>query len=138
MQPEAILKTTKVLHISWALFVSSFWLFGMSEIITTGNIFQPIQVIAPSESLAGLVLGAAFCLAPFLTLLVLLKNVEPLFIFSVMCNVASLIYGLIEFASEANLSNSMILLAIAGPLLTIMASLFGILSLLFVRQLNRK
>ncbi|MDP1905006.1 MAG: hypothetical protein Q8M09_12280 [Pseudomonadota bacterium] len=138
MRPETILKTTKALHISWALFVSSFWLFGMSEIIATGNIFLPIQVFAPSESLVGFVLGAAFCLAPFLTLLVLFKNVEPLFIYSVMCNVASMIYGVIEFASEANLNNAMILLAIAGPLLTIVASVFGIRSLLFVRQLNRK
>ncbi len=99
---------------------------------------MPIQVFAPSESLAGLVLAAVFCLTPLLTLLVLFKIVESFFIYALMCNAASLVYGVIELASEANPNNSMILLAMAGPLLTVVASLFGIRGLLFARQLYRE
>lgn len=126
MKSAGIVKTTKALHVAWALFVVSFFILYLPEIASSGNILLTALVFAPNEHPIGLTLGTAFCLAPFFTQLALQRPSTLLFIIAVTMNSASVIFGAKEFIKEFNLNNAMILLAIAVPLATVVAAALGI------------
>ena len=74
-------------------------------------------------------LGAAFCITPFITLLSLRRISAPLLIGAMVLNLASLIFGATEFFHEIDPSNAMIVLALAIPSMTVVAATLGVLTL---------
>jgi len=136
MNSASLAKRTKALHIAWAMFVSLFFLLYLPDILSSGNLLLPVLEFAPNESPFGIGLAVAFCIAPFFTLLALKKFSHPLFIISVTMNAVAAIYGANEFIREFDLNNSMFLLAIAVPLLTIFAASFAIASLTVLRKIH--
>jgi hypothetical protein len=123
------LKTTKNLHIAWALFVGFWFALYMPEIGQSGNFLLPLLDLSRSESMIGMMLGASFCITPFITLLAFRRITAPLLIGAVILNLASLIFGATEFFHELDPSNAMIVLALAIPSMTVVAATLGVLNL---------
>jgi hypothetical protein len=134
MKRASCLRLTSALHISWVLFVSLYFLMAITEADTSVTWFSAVIVFSPNETALGVMIGLVFCITPFLTLLTLRNKTIALFVFTLFCNFVSLLLGISEFVSEANISNSMILLAVIGPALTILASFCGMRSVLFLYQ----
>lgn len=134
MKRAGVVKTTKKLHVAWALFVVWFFILYLPEIANSGNILLPVLEFAPNEHPIGITLGVAFCLAPFSTLLALYRPSALLFIIAVTMNLLAAIFGANEFIKELDPNNAMILLAIAIPLTTVVAAAFGIASLVLLRK----
>jgi hypothetical protein len=134
MKPANIVKTTKTLHVLWALFVVSFFILYLPEIAKSGNVLLPVLEFAPNEHPVGVALGISFCFAPFFTILALFRPSALLIIVSVMMNLLAVIFGANELIKELDPNNAMILLAIAVPLGTVVAAALGITSLVLLRK----
>jgi hypothetical protein len=107
---------------------------AITEADTSVTWFSAVIAFSPNETLFGVMAGLVFCITPFFTLLTLRNKIPALYVYTLFCNFISLLLGMSEFVSEANLSNSMILLAAIGPALTIVASFCGMRSVLFLYQ----
>ncbi len=104
-------------------------LFPVFLLVNSGEFVYMLRILSYDEGTLGMFVAIIFSITPMVTIPALLRKTRPLLIPAAACNLVSLFYGIVHFIAQADLSNAMVLLAVAVPLLIVIAAAVSLVSI---------